>query len=150
MVVEIIRIKAVLSLTGLELELSLAIFKMAAKRRSQSPQGMGSRAQAAGQTRASTDTSASGELNTYHEERSSVNQQSADILSAHSGTNNLCLDSEPVISITDRRIKNLLAQTKMQKLMLDNHIKDLVRQDNRHKDYVAEGEQAEMLVDRAI
>ena len=38
----------------------------------------------------------------------------------------------------------------MQKLMLDNHIKDLVRQVNRHKDYVAEGEQAEMLVDRAI
>ena len=31
----------------------------------------------------------------------------------------------------------------MQKLMLDNHI-------NRHKDYVAEGEQAEVLVDRAI
>ena len=79
-----------------------------------------------------------------------MTKPSADILSANACIKNLSLDSEPVISINDRRIKNLITQTDMQKLMLDNHIKDLVMQVNRHKDYVAEGEQAEMLVDRAI
>ena len=38
----------------------------------------------------------------------------------------------------------------MQKLMLNSHIKELVRQANRHKDYVNDGEDAEMLVDRAV
>ena len=56
-----------------------------------------------------------------------------------------------IISLTiDKRIKHLFAQTCMQKLMLNSHIKELVRQANRHKDYVNDGEDAEMLVDRAV
>ena len=34
--------------------------------------------------------------------------------------------------------------------MLDSNIKELVKQANRHKDYVNDGEDAEMLVDRAV
>ena len=44
----------------------------------------------------------------------------------------------------------MLAQTCIQKLMLDSNIKELVKQANRHKDYVNDGEDAEMLVDRAV
>ena len=34
--------------------------------------------------------------------------------------------------------------------MLDSNIKELVKQANRHKDYVNDGEDAEMLVDSAV
>ena len=34
--------------------------------------------------------------------------------------------------------------------MLDSNIKELVKQGNRHKDYVNDGEDAEMLVDSAV
>ena len=44
----------------------------------------------------------------------------------------------------------MLAQKCAQKLMLDSHIKELVKHANRHKDYVNDGEEAEMLVDRAV
>ena len=44
----------------------------------------------------------------------------------------------------------MLAQTCIQKLMLDSNIKELVKQANRHKDYVNDGEDAEMLVDSAV
>ena len=46
--------------------------------------------------------------------------------------------------ISDRRIKNLPAQTNTQKLKLDNHIKDLIKQADRHQ------EDSEILVDRAL
>ena len=53
---------------------------------------------------------------------------------------NLNIESEPVTSANDKRIKHLLAQTCMQKLMLDSNIKELVKQANRHKEYVKDGE----------
>ena len=57
---------------------------------------------------------------------------------------------EPVISASDRRIKNLLAQISIQKIMLDNHIKDMTKMAERHIQYVKDGEGAEMLGDRAV
>ena len=81
---------------------------MATEYRSQSLPGMRTRVltrQAAGQTGASTDTIVSGGLHTDQEERSSVTQPLADILSANAGIKNLSLDGEPVISKDDRRIK---------------------------------------------
>ena len=39
---------------------------------------------------------------------------------------------EPVISASDRRIKNLLAQTTIEKMMLDNHIKEMIKMAERH------------------
>ena len=54
-------------------------------------------------------------------------------MSANLGMNNLYLDSDPVTKISGRRIKSLLAQTNTQKLMLDNHIKDLIKQAARHR-----------------
>ena len=63
---------------------------------------------------------------------------------------NLDIKSDPVVVANDKIIKQLLAQTSMQKLILDSHIKELVKQANRHKEYVDDGEEAEMLVERAV
>ena len=53
---------------------------------------------------------------------------------------------KPVISASDRRIKNLLAQTSIEKMMLDNHIKEMTKM----AEYVKDGEAAEMLFDRVV
>ena len=57
---------------------------------------------------------------------------------------------EPVLTITDNRIRTLLAQTNMEKMMLDNSIKDLNKQVERHLGYQADGEDSNFLIDRAI
>ena len=57
---------------------------------------------------------------------------------------------DPVISASNKRIKNLLAQTSIEKIMLDNHIKEMTNMAERHMQYVKDGEAAEMLVDRAV
>ena len=111
---------------------------MAAESWSQSPPGMHTRSltrQAAEQVGAGTDASAPGGTNQDQGGGSSVTvnqtQPSADIsLSA----TNLNIESDPVVSANDKRIKHLVAQTCMQKLMLDSHIKELVKQANGHKD----------------
>ena len=56
---------------------------------------------------------------------------------------------EPVISASDRRIRNLLAKTSTGKMMLDNHLKEMTKMAERHMEYDKDGEGAEMLVDRA-
>ena len=97
-----------------------------------------------------TDTSTPGDINSEHEERSSVTTNHTQPSAVSISATNLNIDSEPVLSASDKRIKHLLAQTCMQKFMLDNHIKDLEKQASRHKEYVKDGEEAEMLVDRAV
>ena len=63
---------------------------------------------------------------TDSEERSSVNQdtgeRSAD-LSAQQATGFLNMD-EPVLTVTDKRIRTLMAQTTTEKMRLDNAIRD--------------------------
>ena len=81
------------------------------------------------QVGAGSDASTPGGTNQNQGESSSVTvnktQPTADIpLSAA----NLNIESDPIVSASDKRIKDLLAQTCMQKLMLDNHIKELVKQ----------------------
>ena len=57
---------------------------------------------------------------------------------------------DPVLTITDKRIWTLLAQTNMEKMMLDNTIRDLNKQTERHLGYQADGENSDFLIDRAI
>ena len=79
--------------------------------------------QTANQVRAGSDASTPSGTNQNQVERSSVTvnktQPTADIpLSA--GNQNI--ESDPIVSASDKRIKHPLAQTYMQKLMLDSHI----------------------------
>ena len=72
------------------------------------------------------DGATSGETDRDSEERSSVNQdtgeRSAD-LSAQQATGFLNMD-EPVLTVTDKRIRTLMAQTTTEKMRLDNAIRD--------------------------
>ena len=114
---------------------------------------MHTRSQAASQGGGVTDTSAPGdvvpEIELGSGERSSVtaNQTQTQPAVRLSATDQ---NIEPVLSASDRRIKNLLAQTSIEKMMLDNHIKDMTKMAERHIQYVKDGEGAEMLGDRAV
>ena len=57
---------------------------------------------------------------------------------------------EPVLTITDRRIKTLVAQTNMEKMRLDTAIKDLDKQASRHPVYQADSEDSTFLIEREI
>ena len=52
--------------------------------------------------------------------------------------------------MTDRRIRNLMAQSTTEKLVLENTLKDLHKQAERHRQIQEGGEDAEVLVERAI
>ena len=101
---------------------------MADQSQSQGDVRMRTRSQAASEVGGVTNTSAPGGTVTEPEsgsgERSSVlaqNQtQPAVSLSATPNPN-----LEPVTSASDRKIKNLLAQTSIGKMMLDNHIRNI-------------------------
>ena len=97
------------------------------------------------QTRA-TDGGSSGDIHIEPQEKSSLN--TADYpTQADRGFPNI---EEPVTTITDQRIKTLLAKTNMEKMMLDNSLKDLNKQAERHKGYQEDGEDSHFLVDRAV
>ena len=57
--------------------------------------------------------------------------------------------SEPVLKVTDRRIRELLAKTTTDKMMLNSNIEELQKIAKRHDEYRKAGEEAEMLVDIA-
>ena len=57
--------------------------------------------------------------------------------------------SEPVLKVTDRRIRSLLAKTTTNKMLLNSHIEELRKMAKRHEEYQKAGEEAEMLVDIA-
>ena len=56
--------------------------------------------------------------------------------------------SEPVTTASDRKIRNLLAQTSRGKMMLDAHLIEMTKMAERHMEYVKAGEEAQMLIDR--
>ena len=62
------------------------------------------------------------------QERSSVTDPAADSMSANGGLLDL---EEPVLVITDKRIRNLMAQSTTEKMVLENTLKDL---DKQHRD----------------
>ena len=97
-----------------------------------------------------TDGGNSGGADTEVQEKSSLsNTVTADNLSAQADTGSQNM-YKPVLTITDNRIRTLLAQTNMEKMMLDNSIKDLNKQVERHLGYQADGEDSNFLIDRAI
>ena len=57
--------------------------------------------------------------------------------------------SEPVLKITDRRIRELLAKITTDKMMLKSNMEELEQIAKRHDEYRKAGEEAEMLVDIA-
>ena len=75
-------------------------------------------------------------------ERSSVTEPAADSMSA----NGLLDLEEPVLLVTDRSIRNLMAQSTTEKLVLENTLKDLHKQAERHRQIQEGGEDAEVLV----
>ena len=75
-------------------------------------------------------------------ERSSVTEPAADFMSA----NGLLDLEEPVLLVTDKRIRNLMAQSTTEKLVLENTLKDLHKQAERHRQIQEGGEDAEVLV----
>ena len=95
------------------------------------------------------DSGSSGGQTTDSEERSSLSETSADQLSAKLNTSFLNQD-EPVLMITDKRIRNLMAQTNTEKMVLENTIRDLTKQADQHRGYQEGGEDSELLIDRAL
>ena len=91
--------------------------------------------------------SSSSEGQTTDQERSSMTEPTADSMSANGGLLDL---EEPVLVITDKRIRNLMAQSTTEKMVLENTLKDLDKQAERHKQIQDKGEDAELLVERAI
>ena len=91
--------------------------------------------------------SSSSESATDQERSSLIEPETADSLSANSGMLDL---EEPVLTIADKRIRNLMAQSTTEKMLLDNTLKDLTRQAERHREIQDKGEDAELLVERAI
>ena len=86
------------------------------------------------------------------EERSSVNPESGERsaeLSAQQTTSFLNME-EPVLTVNDKRIRTLMAQTTTEKMRLDNAIRELTVQAQRHQTYQEEGEDSDFLIDRAI
>ena len=86
------------------------------------------------------------------EERSSVNPESGERsaeLSAQQTTSFLNME-EPVLTVNDKRIRTLMAQTTTEKMRLDNAIRELTVQAQRHQAYQEEGEDSDFLIDRAI
>ena len=57
---------------------------------------------------------------TTDQERSSVTEPAADSMSANGGLLDL---EEPVLTITDKRIRSLMAQSTTEKMLLDKHPK---------------------------
>ena len=47
-------------------------------------------------------------------------------------------EDEPVLTVSDRRIRTLVAQTNMEKMRLDTAVKDLDIQATRHQQYQAD------------
>ena len=82
------------------------------------------------------DSGSSEEQTTDQENRSSVIETSADLMSAKMNTGFLNLE-EPVLLVTDRRIRNLMAQSNTEKMVLENTIKDLNKQAERHRKRVS-------------
>ena len=64
--------------------------------------------------------STSSEEQTTEHERSSVTEPAADLMSAN-GLLNL---EEPVLLVTDKRIRNLMAQSTTEKMVSENTLKD--------------------------
>ena len=91
--------------------------------------------------------SSSSEDQTTDQERSSVTDPAADSMSANGGMLDL---EEPVLVITDKRIRNLMAQSTTEKMVLENTLKDLDKQAQRHREIQDKGEDAELLIERAI
>ena len=58
--------------------------------------------------------------------------------------------SEPVLKITDRRIRELLAKSTTDKMMLKSSMEELEQIAKRHDEYRKAGEQAELLVEIAF
>ena len=86
------------------------------------------------------------------EERSSVNPESGERsaeLSVQQTTSFLNMD-EPVLTVNDKRIRTLMAQTTTEKMRLDNAIRELTVQAQRHQTYQEEGEDNDFLIERAI
>ena len=77
--------------------------------------------------------SESAEEQTTDQDRSSVTDPSADFMSAKLNNSFLNLE-EPVLLVTDRRIRNLMAQSTTEKLVLENTLKDLNKQAERHRE----------------
>ena len=75
---------------------------------------------------------------------------SADLHSAAQSEAGFLLDmEEPVLTVTDRRIRKLVAETNMEKMRFDTAIKDLDKQATRHQQYQADGEDSAFLIERA-
>ena len=91
--------------------------------------------------------SSSSESTTDQERSSLIGPETADTLSANSAMLDL---EEPVLTIADKRIRSLLAQSTTQKMLLDNTLKDLAKQAERHKEIQDKGEDSELLVERAV
>ena len=75
-----------------------------------------------------------------------MTEPAADPMSA----NELLDLEEPVLEVTDKRIRNLMAQSTTEKMILENTLKDLNKQAERHRQIQDKGEDAELLVERAI
>ena len=99
-----------------------------------------------GQDGARLESSTSEDMTT-DQERSSVTDPAADSMSANGGMLDL---EEPVLVITDKRIRNLMAQSTTEKMVLENTLKDLDKQAQRHREIQDKGEDAELLIERAI
>ena len=99
------------------------------------------------------DASGGGVSNHNNEERSSLQfteEGSADIQSAAQSEAGFLLDmEEPVLTVSDRRIRKLVAETNMEKMRFDTVIKDLDKQATRHQQYQADGEDSAFLIERA-
>ena len=80
--------------------------------------------------------SSSSEGGTDQERSSLVEAESADSLSA-----NMIDLEEPVLSIGDKRIRSLMAQCTTEKMLIDNTLKDLSKQAQRHREIQDKGEE---------
>ena len=91
--------------------------------------------------------SSSSEGPTDQERSSLMEPETADLLSANNGILDL---EEPVLSVGDKRIRSLMAQSTTEKMLLDNTLKDLTKQAQRHREIQDKGEDSELLVERAM
>ena len=109
--------------------------------------GMCTRAQGRAQPRVEQDGAGSGGTESSNASERSSSQESQ--ISVVDIAADVQTEDEPVLTVSDRRIRALVAQTNMEKMRLDTAVKDLDIQATRHQEYQANGEEALFLVERA-